>query len=145
MNLKPHILFQAPRYIVGSPFFFSFSGAPPPFLRAFHFRVFPTLWEPGTGYKPQHQSRDFLTFAICGNYRKTVMLRRAILHPERHRLLRVCPFLKSISKFVVLAEAQGILRRDHSCTDVSRHVFICTIISFTEVRSTFCTSYIIFE
>ena len=32
-----------------SPFLFPFFSAPSPFSRALHFRVFPTIWEPGTG------------------------------------------------------------------------------------------------
>ena len=32
MNLKPHILFEAPRYIVGSPFFFFFFRRPATFF-----------------------------------------------------------------------------------------------------------------
>jgi len=41
-------LFQAPRESVRSAFLFPLSR-PANFSRAFHFRDFPTIWEPGTG------------------------------------------------------------------------------------------------
>ena len=45
-----------------SPFLFPFSR-PNNFSRAFFFRVFPTIWEPGTGYAiPKPKEKNFLVY-----------------------------------------------------------------------------------
>ena len=49
-------LFQAPRESVRSPFLFPLSR-PVNFSRAFHFRDFPTIWEPGTGSRETKEGR----------------------------------------------------------------------------------------